>query len=165
MSDQHETFDQPDLTEGVLSRRVFAWLVDFVAIGILVAVAVVAITVLGFLTFGLGWGLLAALPALGFCYHALFIAGRRAATPGMRLLDITARHEDDLARPSLAQAVVFTAGLWLTLSFAAPLLLIALVTRGRREVHDMAAGLVVVREGALTRSRGFVNMGPGMPYR
>ena len=153
------------LLEGVLVRRVIAWTIDVILIGLLAWAASGFILVIGVLTLGLGFALLALLPAIGLLYHTLFVAGRHAATPGMRLLDLTVRHDGDLGPPSLAQAVVFTAGLWLTLSLAFPLLLLALVTERKRELHDMAAGVVVVRNRALTASRPSMNMGAGTPYR
>lgn len=153
------------LTDGVLTRRVIAWCIDILLIAILAWCAWMLILVLGVLTLGLGFALLGFLPAIGLFYHALFVASAHAATPGMRIMDLTVRHEDDLAPPSLLQAIVFTAGLWLTLTFVFPLLLVALVTTRKREVHDMAAGVVVVRNRALTRSRASLNMAPGTPYR
>ncbi len=158
-------YGEHPLLEGVLARRVMAWIIDVILISLLACLATGMILVLGFLTFGLGFGLFALLPAIGLLYHTLFVASPNAATPGMRLLDLTIRRDDDLEPATLAQAIVFTAGLWLTLTFAFPLLLVAFVTQRKRELHDMAAGLVVVRNRALTASRPSLNMGAGTPYR
>lgn len=152
------------LIEGVLTRRVIAWFIDLFLIVLLAWIAWGAIVIIGVLTLGLGFALLGFLPAVGVLYHTLFVAGRHAATPGMRIMDLTVRHEADLGLPSLLQAVVFTIGLWLTLTFVFPLLLVALVTVRKRELHDIVAGVVVVRNRALTRSRPSLNMGPGTPY-
>jgi uncharacterized RDD family membrane protein YckC len=81
----------------------------------------------------------------------------------MALLGITARRDTDLGRPMLVQACVFTAGLYLTLAAGAVWLLVALVTRRHRALHDLASGLVVVRTRALTRLGGYGNMAAGAP--
>jgi uncharacterized RDD family membrane protein YckC len=160
---KHDDVRDDALTEGVLTRRVIAWFIDIVLIGLIAWIAWGLILILGVLTLGIGFALLGFLPAIGLLYHTLFVAGAHAATPGMRIMDLTVRHEADLGLPSLLQAIVFTAGLWLTLAFVFPLLLVALVTVRKRELHDMAAGVVVVRNRALTRSRASLNMGPGTP--
>lgn len=160
------TFDTDfALTEGVLLRRVIAWCIDVVLIGILAWIAWVGVVLIGLLTFGLGFALLGLLPAIGVLYHTLFVAGVHAATPGMRIMDLSVRHEMDLGPPSLMQAIVFTAGLWLTLTFAFVLLFVALFTRGHRTLHDIVAGVVVVRRIALTHRLASMNMGAGTGYR
>ena len=153
------------LTEGVMARRVLAWCVDAVLIAILAWIAWTLMFVAGVLTLGLGFALFALLPAIPFVYHVGFVAGRHAATPGQRMFDLGVRREQDLGPPSLLQAVVFTAGLFLTLASAFLLLLIAPFTPGNRTLHDMVAGVVVVRIRALTARSGFGNIQPGMPYR
>jgi uncharacterized RDD family membrane protein YckC len=157
-------FEDP-LYEGVLTRRVVAWLIDLVLIGVLVWVAWVGVVLIGFLTFGFGFALLAGLPAIGVLYNVLFVAGSWSATPSQMLLDLTVRHEADLGPPSLMQAILFTAGLWLTLSFAFVLLFVAPFTPRHRALHDIVAGVVVVRRKALTPGPGSMNMGVGSPPR
>lgn len=154
-----------DLIEGVVERRAAAWCIDVVLIGIIAAVAFAAIVIVGLLTFGFGFVLLGWLPPIGLVYHTLFVAGPRAATPGMRLMDLSVRHEADLGPPSLLQAIVFTAGLWLTLTFAFFLLLAPLVTVRKRALHDIVAGVLVVRNRALTARLASMNMGDGTPLR
>ena len=154
---QYESF----LTEGVLTRRIFAWCIDLVVIGILVAVAWVLLFTFGLLTLGLGFPLLALLPAIPFAYHVLFVAGAGAATPGQALLDLVVRRDADLGPPGLLQAVIFTAGLWLTLGSAFLLLIVAPFMPRKRALHDIVAGLVVVRKRALTQGAGSMTMGAG----
>ncbi len=153
------------LTEGVLTRRVFAWLIDVVLIAILVCLAWLAVLLLGVLTLGLGFALMAALPAIGVAYHILFVAGPGSATPGQRMLDLVVRRDGDLGRPDLLQALIFTGGLWLTLGSAFLLLVVAPFMPRKRALHDIVSGLVVIRKGALTQSAGSVNMAFGNPYR
>src|SRR6187551_3221908 len=46
---------QPELFEGVLSRRIVAFIIDVIIISIPVALAFIFIAVFGIITFGLGW--------------------------------------------------------------------------------------------------------------
>ena len=147
------------LYEGVLTRRVVAWVIDVCLIGILVWIAWLGVVLLGIITFGVGFILLAALPPFGFFYHALFVAGSRSATPGQMMMDLTVRRDGDFGPPSLLQAILYTAGLWLTLSFAFLLLFIAPFTERKRALHDIVAGVVVVRNRALTLRLPSWNMG------
>ncbi|MBV8916108.1 MAG: RDD family protein [Acetobacteraceae bacterium] len=149
--------DSP-LYEGVLTRRVVAWMIDVVLIGILVWIAWLGVLLLGIITLGVGFILLAALPPFGFFYHVLFVAGW-SATPGQMMMDLTVRRDGDLGAPSLLQAIVFTGGLWLTLSVAFPLLFIAPFTERKRALHDIVAGIVIVRNRALTLELPSWNMG------
>src|SRR5437660_12617818 len=48
---------QPELFRGVLTRRVFAFLIDLVVLSIPVVLACIFIAVFGVVTFGLGWAL------------------------------------------------------------------------------------------------------------
>ena len=73
------------------------------------------------------------------------------------------RRDDDLGRPTLVQAFVFTLVFYLTLAATGLLLLIALFTVRHRTLHDLASGLVVVRAQALTRALGSWNMQGGSP--
>ena len=153
------------LTEGVLTRRIFAWCIDVLAIAILVALAWVLLLLFGLLTLGLGFPLLAVLPVIPFAYHVLYVAGSGAATPGQSALDLIVRRDEDLGPPSFLQAVIFTAGLWLTLGSAFLLLIVAPFMPRKRALHDIVAGLVVVRKRALTQSAGSMNMAAGTSYR
>jgi uncharacterized RDD family membrane protein YckC len=147
----------------VPGRRVAAWFVDALFLGVALVALWLVLVLLGVVTLGLAFPLLTLLPAVPLAYHAGFLASGAAATPGMALLGITARRDEDLGRPTLLRACVFTAGLYLTLAAGAIWLLVALVTRRRRALHDLVAALVVVRTRALTRLGGYGNMGAGAP--
>jgi uncharacterized RDD family membrane protein YckC len=152
------------LTEGVLTRRVFAWLIDALLIGLILAALWFVLLLFGLLTLGLGLPLLGVLPFVPFCYHLLFVAGPASATPGQQALGLVVRRDDDLGRPTPVQAFVFTLVFYLTLAATGLLLLFALFTVRRRTLHDLASGLVVVRARALTRGLGSWNMQGGSPY-
>ncbi len=138
------------LTDGVLTRRVLAWLVDMLLVGILLAVAWTMLGVLSVATFGLGVPLFALLPAVPFAYHWLLI-GAVGTTPGQALCGIRVRRDDDLGPASMFAALVFTAILWLQLASSGLWLLAAVFTARHRAIHDLVSGLVVVRSQALTR--------------
>jgi uncharacterized RDD family membrane protein YckC len=161
------TFDE-SLTDGVMLRRIWAWLFDLLLVGGIMIVLWVMLVGFGLLTFGLGFPLLGLLPVVPLLYPTLFVASSRGATPGQVLMDLAVCRDADLGRPSLLQAVLFTVGLWLTLGAGVIWLGTALVTNRHRTLHDLVSGLVVVRSGALHRmltpTAGFGNMQRGSPY-
>jgi uncharacterized RDD family membrane protein YckC len=152
------------LTEGVMIRRVFAWLIDIVLLGLILTALWFVLLLFGVLTLGLGFALLGALPFVPFCYHWLFVAGPASATPGQQALGLVVRRNDDLGRPPLLQAFIYTLIFYLTLATTGLLLLFALFTVRHRTLHDLASGLVVVRARALTGGLGSWNMQGGSPY-
>ena len=157
-------FDEDLLTEGVLTRRVFAWLLDVLLIGLIFVALWFVLMLFGLLTLGLGLPLLGVLPFIPFCYHMLFLAGPASATPGQQALGLIVRRNDDFGRPTPVQAVVSTLLFYATLATTGLLLLVALFTVRRRTLHDLLSGLVVVRARALTRGLGSWNMQGGSPY-
>ena len=79
------------LTDGVIVRRFWAYLIDLVVIALWIILISIAIFFLGLLTLGLGWGLFFALPltALTFIvYNAVMIGGTSQATVGMRTMGL-----------------------------------------------------------------------------
>jgi len=161
MTYQMPPLDNVWLTEGVLIRRVFGWLIDVLLVGLILAVLWFVLLLFGVLTLGLGLPLLGVLPLVPFCYHLFFVAGPASATPGQQALGLIVRRNDDLGRPSMAQAFVFTLVFYITLATTGLLLLIALFTVRKRTLHDLASGLVVVRTRALTRGYGSWNIQRG----
>jgi uncharacterized RDD family membrane protein YckC len=157
------------LLAGVRLRRCLGWLVDLLLVGVLVGTLWSSLLLLGLLTFGLGWWLLGLVPLVPFAYHCLFLTGPLSATPGQALFGLLVRRDDDLGPPGLAQAAVSTLVFYLTLATSGLLLLVALFTRHKRTLHDLASGLVVVRRHvwhnwALTTGAASWNIGPGHPY-
>jgi uncharacterized RDD family membrane protein YckC len=158
------SLDEDLLIEGVLTRRVFAWLIDVLLIALICVALWFALVLFGLLTLGLGLPLLGILPFVPFCYHMLFLAGPPSATPGQSALGLIVRRHDDLGRPTPVQALVSTLLFYVTLATSGLLLLVALFTVHRRTLHDLLSGLVVVRSRALTRGLGSWNMQGGSPY-
>jgi uncharacterized RDD family membrane protein YckC len=136
----------PELYEGVLWRRVFAYMVDLVFIGIIAVGVWIVFAVLWLLSLGLLgpllWFLFGLVP---LAYHTLLLSGRHSATFGMRCFDLELRSVTG-ARPSFIQALIQTALFYVTVGMTGSLiLLVALFNRRWRTLHDFLAGTVMVR--------------------
>lgn len=141
------------LTDGVMARRVAASIVDGIIVGLGAAVLHLALFLLGFLTLGFGWYLIGGLWVLPILYLALFVASPGQATPGQALCDLAVVRDDDLGRPTPAQALVYAGGFALTMTLGAIWLLAAFFTRRARCLHDVVAGIAVLRASALPMPR------------
>lgn len=149
------------LTTGVLRRRCAAWVVDAMLIAGLAALAWQACLIFGILTLGLGLPLFSALPAIPILYTWLFVASSMGATPGMALFDLVVARDADYGPPGPIAALAWAAGFYVTVAVGAIWLGVALLTNRRRTLHDILAGLVIVRMKALTAAIGFGIIGPG----
>ncbi len=149
------------LSYGVLSRRVFAWIIDAVIESVLLAIAWSFCLAFGLITFGLGWPIFGLLPAIPFLYTWLTVASGLSATPGMAFMGLSVRRNDDLNPPNGVEALIWTLGFFVTIALGWIWLCLAVVTTRRRTPHDIVAGLVVVRTRALTGSGRFGNMPQG----
>ena len=132
--------------EGVLWRRISAYIVDLFCIGVIAVGVWMVFTILWLLSFGLLgpllWFLFGLIP---LAYHTLLLSGARSATLGMRVFDLELRSVSG-ERPSFAQALLQTALFYITVGMTCSLiLLVALFNRRRRTLHDFLAGTVMVR--------------------
>lgn len=133
--------DRDELYEGVVWRRVAAYLIDVMVM----LVAFGALWVLVFLSFGILSGLLVLAPLVPLGYHTLMIAGSRSATLGMQFMSLEVRGQAG-QRPELLQAFVMAALFYLSVAFTSWLILIAALFNDRRHcVHDYLSGTVVIR--------------------
>jgi uncharacterized RDD family membrane protein YckC len=137
------------LTEGVLTRRLLGWVLDVLLLCVLGAVLTVLVIAFGLLTLGLGFHLWPALTLLPFVYHMGFLLSGLSATPGQAAMGLAVVRNDDLGPPTGAQALVFTLGFYVTLAAGVIWLGVALLTLRHRALHDIVAGLVVVRRQVL----------------
>lgn len=138
----------PELFEGVLARRVVAFVVDVIIITLPLIAAAVFIFVFGLITFGLGWALFWLLsPASvvwALFYYGVTLGGPASATLGMRTMELEMRTW--YGTPSYfvlgaVHAIVY----WVTVSVLSPLILVvAFFNRRRRLLHDMIVGTVVI---------------------
>ncbi len=137
------------LTRGVMLRRVFAWLLDFVVMAGIASLLFGAISLFGLVTLGFGWHLFAVLPLLPVFYGTLLVASPLQATIGQAAFGLMVVRNDDLGRPTLAQALVCTLAYLLTMAVGVVWVAVALVTTRRRTLHDLVSGVVVIRRRAL----------------
>lgn len=144
----------PELFEGVVARRVVAFLIDFLILSIPVVFVSMFIFVIGLVTFGLGFVFYALLwPGMviwAVAYYGLTFGSPASATIGMRIMDIEMRTW--YGAPTYfvlgaVHAVVF----WVTVSMITPLiLLVCLFNERRRCLHDILVGTVVINSEART---------------
>ncbi len=155
------------LHEGVLLRRVVAWLIDAILEAIAMAVLWVFCLFFGLLTLGLGWPLFGLLPLVPLLYQWLFLIGPMSATPGQWLLGLVVRRDEDLAPPSPMEALAFTVLFFLTLALGVIWMAVALFTVRHRTFHEIISGLVVIRSReldlSLTPPARSWNIGDGGP--
>ena len=143
---------QPELFEGVLARRVLAFIIDFLIIAIPVVLAAMFIFAFGIITFGLGfalyWLLSPATVIWALVYFGVTLGGPASATLGMRVMDLEMRTW--YGAPAYfvlgaVHAVVF----WVTISVLTPfVLLVAFFNERRRLLHDILLGTVVINNPA-----------------
>jgi uncharacterized RDD family membrane protein YckC len=131
-----------DALAGVRTRRVLAVCLDFVLVSLLVAALwFVSIAV----TFGLALFFLPPLfPFVAFFYNGLTISGRNMATPGMRALDLEMRMNESGGRVPFINAAVQAVLFYVSWCFP-PIFLATFVDAEKRCLHDIIAGVVIVR--------------------
>ena len=116
------------------------------SISSLVSLLVAALWIVSIvLTFGLALFFLPPLyPFVAFFYNGLTVSGPRMATPGMRAMDLEMRMHDTGARVPFVNAAV-QAVLFYVSWFFPPIFLVSLVDGEKRCLHDIIAGVVIVR--------------------
>ena len=138
----------PELFDGVVARRVVAFLIDFLILASPVVFVAMFIFVVGIVTFGLGFLFYALLwPAMviwAIVYYGMTLGSPASATIGMRVMEIEMRTW--YGSPAYfvlgaVHAVVF----WVTVSAITPLILLVCLFNGRRRcLHDILVGTVVI---------------------
>jgi uncharacterized RDD family membrane protein YckC len=141
-----------DLFDGILSKRIVAFIIDAVMIVALMIPAALLVGIFGLVTLGIGWLLfspLFAIVALG--YIALTLGGSRSATLGMQIAGVEMRTwSGQKMFPLLAilHAILF----WVSVSVLTPLvLLVGLFTARRQLLHDLLLGVVALNAEPLRR--------------
>ena len=126
---------------GVRRRRMMALALDLILVTI---ISVTLFFVLGLLTLGLAWLILPPLfPVVAFFYNGLTISGWRLATPGMKAMDLEMRLVDGSPTPFL-HAAVHAVLFYLSWMFP-PIFLFTLLSSDKRLLHDVLAGVIVLR--------------------
>lgn len=142
----------PELFDGVLSRRVAAYFIDLVMLGVILTVVMLVSTIAGFLSFGLAWLLLplSALVSL-ILYYAATLGSHRRATLGMAAMDLVLT--PTRAAPldgwlAFLHPLLFWTTFWISWPVS---LILPLMTPRRQMLHDLALGTLVVRRSPMVR--------------
>jgi uncharacterized RDD family membrane protein YckC len=143
-----DPYENPELFRGVLTRRVFALLIDLLVLSIPVILACLFIAIFGVVTLGLGWVLFwlvsPASVIWALVYYGSSLGGPHSATVGMRIMDLEMRTW--YGAPvyfvlGAAHALVF----WMSVSLLTPfVLLVGLLNSRHRLLHDIVLGTVVI---------------------
>jgi uncharacterized RDD family membrane protein YckC len=144
----------PELFDGVLSRRFVAFVIDVIILAIPLIVASIFIFVFGIVTLGLGWALYGLLSPMAVVwalfYYGYTLGGPASATIGMRAMEIEMRTW--YGAPSYfvlgaVHAVVY----WISVSMLTPLILLVGFFNARgRLLHDILVGTVVINNASRT---------------
>jgi uncharacterized RDD family membrane protein YckC len=148
----YDPIANPELFQGVLARRVVAFVIDVIIIVVPVVFAAICIFIFGLITLGLGWTLFwmfsPASVIWALFYYGLTLGSPASATIGMRAMELEMRTW--YGAPAYfvlgaVHAVVF----WVTVSFLTPfILLVGLFNSRRRLLHDMLVGVVMINSPA-----------------
>lgn len=139
------------LTDGVIARRFWAYLIDLFVIALWVVLVSIGIFFLGIITLGLGWGLFFALPltALIFIvYNAVTIGGSNQATVGMRTMGLRVVDPATGRGPSMLSAAVHALFFYVAISTFLLWLcdvLVGFVRDDGRFIRDLLTGMMVIR--------------------
>jgi uncharacterized RDD family membrane protein YckC len=142
----------PEFFEGVLARRMVAFLIDLVLIGIPVLLATIFILIFGLVTFGLGWALFWLLSPgtviWAIIYYGMTFGSPASATVGMRVMDLEMRTWYG-APAYFVLGAVHAIVYWISVSMLTPLiLLVAFFNERGRLLHDILVGTVVINNPA-----------------
>lgn len=141
-----DRFEDARTFQGVRTRRVFAFVFDYIVIGLLLIPVALLVFILGLLTIGIGWLLFWILgPLTALLYIAITMGGRHQSTLGMRLMGIRVERLDG-RRVDPLLAMVHTVLFWAGNAILTPfILLLTLVLPYKRTLHDLLVGTVVTR--------------------
>lgn len=157
MSDFRDVYAPGALNEaafqGTLTRRIFAFLIDYFLLVLLILLAAVAVFFLGVLTLGLAWFVYPILGVLvAMLYFGATIGGSAQASPGMRAMGLILVQQS--GRPiDFLTAIVHLVLFWIFNAVLSPLvLLVALFTNRNRLLHDILLGTAMADRAAYVRS-------------
>jgi uncharacterized RDD family membrane protein YckC len=131
---------------GVLSRRIFAFIVDYIIVALLCIPAGIILFFVSLATLGLGFFLYPALFVIvAGLYFGMTVGGANQASLGMRSVGIGMRRVDG-QKIDFMTAIVHLVLFWILNSVLTPLvLLVGLFTERSRLLHDLLIGTVTVR--------------------
>jgi uncharacterized RDD family membrane protein YckC len=147
---------QPELFDGVLARRVIAFIIDFIIISIPVVLAAMFIFAFGIVTLGLGFALYWLLPSAtviwAMLYFGFTLGGWASATIGMRVMDLEMRTWYG-APAYFVLGAVHAIFFWISVSVLTPLILVVgFFNPRKRLLHDILVGAVLINNTGRTAS-------------
>ena len=139
----------PELFDGVLTRRVIAFLIDSFLMTVLTAIAAMILAIAGIITFGIAWlGYLVLVPAVILFYYASTLGSPMRATPGMKATDVVLTPTRSKPLDGV-RAILHPFVFWVTIWVFWPLLLIGLFAPRRQLLHDLIVGILMVRRSPM----------------
>jgi uncharacterized RDD family membrane protein YckC len=146
----------PELFEGVLARRVVAFVIDVIIIAIPLVVGWMFIFVFGLITFGLGWALFWLMSPgsviWALVYYGATFGSAASATIGMRAMEIEMRTWYG-APAYFVLGAVHAVVYWISVSVLTPfILLVGFFNTRRRLLHDMLVGTTVINNASRAAS-------------
>jgi uncharacterized RDD family membrane protein YckC len=136
---------EPLAYDGLLFKRVLAFLIDMICVGGLFIPVVIILTMTTVMSLGLLWFIVGPiLAALPVAYHTLTVGGPASATVGQRVMGMYVLSVLG-GRPTFWQALVNAVAFYVLGAMTSWLIiLVALFNDQRRCLHDYVAGTVVV---------------------
>jgi uncharacterized RDD family membrane protein YckC len=141
-----DRLDDVRVYDGVRTRRMFAFFIDYLIVGLLMIPFAILVAIFGVLTLGLGWMLFGILfPAVALIYIWNTLGGPKQATVGMRMMDIRLERLDGQKVDGML-AVIHSVLFWAANAILTPLVLVVTLFADRkRTLHDLLLGTVVAR--------------------
>jgi uncharacterized RDD family membrane protein YckC len=142
---QPAAVDYTRLLDGVRTRRMLSFLVDYSVVSLIWLVMLLPVFILGIVTFGLAWMILPPLWAVvALFYVGTTMSGPAQATWGMRFFSIRLERLDG-TRVDFMTAVVHAVLFWFLNGIFPPLLLVSLFTEKKQLIQDILLGTFVAR--------------------
>jgi len=144
--ESHDPLLHPELYDGVALRRMFAFFLDMILIGVIITIAAMAAAALWLVSLTL-ISIPLVLGTLVFVvlYDVFTIGGPASATPGMRVFGLKVISWSG-GRPDNLQALLMSAMFWTIHAMTGWLAAVVVFLNPRwRCAHDFLAGTVVVR--------------------
>jgi uncharacterized RDD family membrane protein YckC len=149
-----------ELFDGILPRRVTAFVIDLIIIGIPLVVLAMFIFMFGLVTFGLGWAafwLMSPVSVIwALFYYGITLGSPSSATIGMHVMDIEMRTWYG-AQAYFVLGAVHAIVYWVSVSLLTPfIVLVGFFNARHRLLHDMLVGAVLInnpKRAAAMRAR------------
>ena len=152
----YDPVTHPELFEGVLARRLIAFVIDLIVVAIPIIFLTILIFVFGVVTLGFGWLLFWLVSPISviwaIAYFGLTLGGPRSASIGMRVMDIEMRTWHG-APAYFVLGAIHVIAFWFSVSFFTPLiLLVCFFNHRRRLLHDIVLGTIIINNAERAQS-------------